>query len=69
MKGLNDPRHPLWGIIRFTLLCLCVTFLLWRNAESFDETEVKTIVEIAVISGGAIFGESLFRKKDDGDSK
>lgn len=63
MRGLNHPQHPLWGLIRFTLLCGCVTFLLWRNAETFDETEVKTIIEIAVLSGGAIMGESLLRKK------
>lgn len=44
--------HPIWSLLRFVAIVLAVTALLYRNANSFDETEIKTIIEIAILAGG-----------------
>ena len=49
---LSNPQHPLWATFRFSIVVIGVTFILWGNASSFDETEIKTILEIAILSGG-----------------
>ena len=54
--------HPIYATIRFISLTAAVTFLLWVNASSFDETEVKTILEIAVVVGG-YEGMTMLRNK------
>lgn len=63
MTGLENPSHPLWATIRFGAICVVVTFVLWRNANNFDETEVKTIIEIALMAGGYEGIATLMRMK------
>ena len=52
MTDYTNAAHPLWATVRFVVLVIAVTLLLYNNADNFDETEIKTIIEIAVISGG-----------------
>ena len=67
---MSDPGHPLYATIRFCALAVAVTFVLWKNASNFDETEVKTILEIAVLAGGYEGIQSYAtRKKRDGSTQ
>lgn len=52
LKGLNNPQHPFWATLRFLFVCAGITVVLWSNAEDFDGTEIKSIVEIALVAGG-----------------
>jgi len=49
---MHNANHPIWATIRFCALCIAATFVLWKNATNFDETELKAIIEIAVLAGG-----------------
>ena len=44
---------PIWFIlwfIRFATLCIGLTLLLWKNATLFDQTEIRTILEVTVLA-------------------
>jgi hypothetical protein len=60
---IHDPSHPLWATIKFLALVIGTTFVLWNNASSFDETEVKAILEIAVMAGGYQAVETFVTRK------
>lgn len=38
--------HPIWALIRLTILMVTMTILLWINASNFDSTEIKSIVGV-----------------------
>ena len=38
-----------WPFMRFTALLVFMYFVLSKNAETFDETEIKTIIEIGAV--------------------
>jgi hypothetical protein len=42
--GFSDKDHPVWGILKPLVLTACVGLLLYTFADSFDKTEVKTII-------------------------
>ncbi len=67
MNSLENAQHPLWATIRFIVLCGAVTLVLWRNANSFDETEVRAILEIALMAGGyeGVMSYLSVKKKKD----
>ena len=52
MSAIHEPTHPLWATIRFVVLVVATSVILWLNASHFDETEIRTIVEIAIVAGG-----------------
>jgi hypothetical protein len=52
MISIHDPRHPVWAAIRWFSLLTVLGLVLWTNASVFDETEIRTIVEIGVVVGG-----------------
>lgn len=41
---LLHPEHPIWSVVRLVVILLCLTGVLWMNAEHFDETEIRTIL-------------------------
>lgn len=47
--GLSDPKHPLWPIIRMTVLFCGLTLILERTATHFDFGELT-----AAGAGGAL---------------
>lgn len=51
--------HPIWELLGYTLRFAILAFVLWRNAESFDETEI--IVLVTVMFGDGVL--SGFRAK------
>lgn len=50
---MNDPKHPIWAIIRTGILLLALIVVLWVNASNFDGTELKTIVAMFLAAIGA----------------
>lgn len=50
MSWFNDKDHPLWGLIKTTLVMTGVGILLAVNATNFDSGEVKTLVGAGVMS-------------------
>ena len=66
---MSDPWHPIYATIRFCALAIAVTFVLWKNASNFDETEIKTIIEIAILAGGYEGLQSFAtRKRNNADT-
>jgi hypothetical protein len=41
-----EKNHPVWGILRTAVMFGGLTLLLWVNADHFDITEIKTILEL-----------------------
>lgn len=65
---MNDKNHPVWSLLRLTVLALALTLLSWINASNFDSTEAKTIVGVLIASlaaEGAPGLSGLFRRGED----
>ncbi|ANS03317.1 hypothetical protein [uncultured Mediterranean phage uvDeep-CGR2-KM19-C37] len=41
---MHDPTHPMWPIVRLTVLMATLVTVLWMNAASFDGNEIATLV-------------------------
>lgn len=41
---MNDPLHPIWSLIRLSLVLLFLWGVLYFNASTFDETELKVLL-------------------------
>jgi hypothetical protein len=42
--NLHDPLHPVWSLLRLTVLMVALTVILALVAEKFDKTEIIAIV-------------------------
>lgn len=60
----NDPKHPVWPIVRTGVVLLALVVVLWMNAEHFDQTEIKTILTMFFALLGAEGLSSAFAKKN-----
>ena len=60
---LSSSRHPVWDLLRFAVLVLAVTVVLWRNASNFDITEYKAIGEIAIAAVAATRGVTMLNNR------
>jgi hypothetical protein len=49
----QEPVHPIWGMIRLGIYMGTLCFILWLNANHFDETEGKTIMWLFVVGAGS----------------
>ena len=47
-----NGKHPFWGIVRMAVFFIGLTAFLWMNSETFDRTEVTTIIELLVLASG-----------------
>ena len=45
---MNDPLHPIWSLIRTILGIIFLWGILYFNASSFDETELKVLLYVGV---------------------
>lgn len=60
LGDLSNPRHPLWGCIKFAMVVLGImvaaTVVMYRHASNFDETEIGALKELLVIllAGGGL---------------
>jgi len=41
---MKDPNHPIWPIIRMTIILVVLAVVLWMNASHFDDTELRTVL-------------------------
>lgn len=48
MSSLHDPKHPVWGLAKFAMVMIGLTFVLYTNAQSFDANELRIIGECAL---------------------
>lgn len=49
---MKDANHPIWPIIRMTIMLGALVLVLWMNAAHFDETEIRTILAMFFTSLG-----------------
>lgn len=50
---MNYPKdHPIWPIVSSVVYLSFATLFLYLNASNFDSTEVITLGQIALASGG-----------------
>ncbi len=54
---MMTPQHPAWQVIYTVAIILSLSFALWLNASTFDQTEWKTIAEIGALVAAGKFGE------------
>ena len=51
-SDIFDQNHPVWNILRLAVFFIGLTALMFMNADRFDESELKTVVElIGVVAG------------------
>ena len=56
---LSDGKHPVWNIFRLTMVFVGFTVFSYLNADKFDETELRTLLEV----GSLIAGFEMVKKK------
>jgi hypothetical protein len=47
-----EGRHPVWSLIRLTILMGTLTLILWFTASKFDYTEIRTICGMFIAAAG-----------------
>lgn len=57
--SVHDPKHPIWGTIRFLGVTIALIILVNMNAQHFDKGEVATIIGTLLTMFG---GEFITRK-------
>ena len=53
--SMTDPKHPIWSIVRLTVMMTALTTILYLTASKFDATELRTIV-MTFVAGLGIEG-------------
>lgn len=65
---MSNPAHPIWSILRLTILMIVLSLILYFNASDFDATEIKTLTQYflaaASLEGGVAVVKSLISKKE-----
>lgn len=66
---MKEASHPIWSLLRLLIFMVALVATLWLNASKFDATELKTIITMFIVAGGAEWAPQLIRgltgKKDD----
>jgi hypothetical protein len=69
MNNISSPSHPLWSILRLTILMMVLTCILYFNASDFDATEIKTLTQYflaaASLEGGVAVVKSMIGKNKE----
>lgn len=65
---MSSPAHPIWSILRLTILMIVLSLILYFNASDFDATEIKTLTQYflaaASLEGGVAVLKSVLSKKE-----
>lgn len=61
---MTSLTHPVWSICRLSIYMAALSFVLWLNAANFDETELKTIITMFLVGGGAEGLTKLIRSQN-----
>jgi len=63
---MSSPAHPIWSILRLTILMIVLSLILYFNASDFDATEIKTLTQYflaaASLEGGVAVVKSMISK-------
>ena len=59
---MHDAKHPIWAIIRTTVMLIALVIVLWLNASHFDDTEIRTIVAMFLAAIGAETATKMLSK-------
>ncbi len=59
---MHDAKHPIWAIIRTTVMLIALVIVLWLNASHFDDTEIRTIVAMFLAAIGAETATKMMSK-------
>lgn len=63
----DNPRHPLYRTIKLVSCLTALTVILWTQASSFDQTELRTIFWFFTATLGIEgAGEVLRQVRSDG---
>lgn len=62
---ISDPKHPLWPLVRLSILMLTLVLVLWLQASNFDQTEIKAIILIFLAAAGVEGGLQVVNRKMD----
>ncbi len=72
LGDLSNPKHPLWGFLKFALVLVGVmaaaTVVMYRHASNFDETEIAALKELLIIllAGGGLGGiREILRRRSE----
>jgi hypothetical protein len=60
---MKNADHPIWPILRTTILMVSLAFILWLTAEKYDITELRTIIGMFMAAIGAEAVPRLMQKK------
>lgn len=52
-----------WDTVKFAIVMICLTVVLYHNASNFDQTELKTMAEAALPLFGTVVGGSMLQKR------
>lgn len=52
---IHDPKHPLWGTIRFIVVAIILGVMICMNSKHIDTGELLTFIGTLMASGGAEF--------------
>lgn len=44
--------HPIWNLIRLSVVMIALTAILWFTASKFDQTEIQTIITMFIAAAG-----------------
>jgi|TARA_R110000824_G_scaffold193824_5_gene376235 hypothetical protein len=58
-----NGKHPFWGIARLVVIFTGLTVFLAVNSDSFDKTEVTTIIELLLVVAGFEAVKAKVQKK------
>lgn len=63
MNNFHNVDHPIWKLAHLIIVLLTLTFVLWMNADHFDDTEIKTVMTMFIALAGYQGVTEIFRKK------
>ena len=64
-QDIHNHDHPIWGLLRFLILMIGASFMLWISATEFDSTELKSIFGIGGLAAALEFWRSRQAHKDE----
>ena len=61
--SIHDYNHPVWFIGKALVILAFAALFSYNNASSFDETEMRMLVQLAVVLFGGAAIETVIRNK------
>lgn len=49
---IHDASHPVWALARLTIVLIALGVILYLTADSFDNTELMTLLSMLFVLAG-----------------